>query len=112
MVARRATLRHVALEFGLAAEDLEGWVDRHWIRPLNSQGEFVFDDADRARVRMIVDFHHDLAIDDEAMPVVLDLVDRLHAARAVLRSALQCVAELPEASQSSILHRIKGEAEK
>jgi hypothetical protein len=30
---------------------------------------------------MIMDFHDDLAIDDEAMPVVLDSIDRLHAAR-------------------------------
>ena len=60
---------------------------------------------------MILDFHRDLAIDDEAMPVVLDLLDRLHAARAQLRVLLQGVAELPEPAQSAILRRMQGETE-
>ena len=62
----------------------------------------------RARIRMILDFHRDLAIDDEAMPVVLDLLDRLHAARAQLRDVLLGVAELPESEQAAILHRMQG----
>jgi hypothetical protein len=60
---------------------------------------------------MILDFHRDLAIDDEAMPVVLALLDRLHAARARLRIVLQGVAELPESAQAAILLRMQGEAD-
>ena len=103
------TLHRVAMEIGVTVEDLSGWIDRGWVLPSVSGGQMAFDDADRARIRMILDFHRDLAIDDEAMPVVLDLLDRLHAARAQLRSVLQGVAELPESAQGAVLSRIKGE---
>jgi chaperone modulatory protein CbpM len=112
MRTERRALRRVALEAGVTVEELEGWVERRWVRPALSQGGFAFDDADRARIRMILEFNRDLAIDEEAMPVVLDLLDRLHAARALLRNVLQGVAELPEAPRTRILRHIKGEAEK
>jgi chaperone modulatory protein CbpM len=105
------SLHYVATEVGVTVEDLTGWVERRWVLPVRSGQDFAFDDADRARIRMILDFHRDLAIDDEAMPVVLDLIDRLHAARAQLRAVLQGVAELSEPAQSAVLRRMQGEAE-
>jgi chaperone modulatory protein CbpM len=105
------SLHYVATEIGVTIEDLTGWVERRWVLPVRSGKDLAFDDADRARIRMILDFHRDLAIDDEAMPVVLDLIDRLHAARAQLRAVLQGVAELSEPAQSAVLRRMQGEAE-
>jgi chaperone modulatory protein CbpM len=105
------SLHYVATEVGVTVEDLMGWVERRWVLPVRSGKDLAFGDADRARIRMILDFHRDLAIDDEAMPVVLDLIDRLHAARAQLRAVLQGVAELPEPAQSAVLRRMRGEAE-
>jgi chaperone modulatory protein CbpM len=69
----------------------------------------VFTEADRARLRMIVEFTHDLAIEEETMPVVLDLVDRLHAARAQLRTLADAVAELPQPHRAAVLRRLTGE---
>lgn len=105
------SLHVVATEIGVTVEDLTGWIERRWVLPVRSGKNLTFDEADRARIRMILDFHRDLAIDDEAMPVVLDLVDRLHAARARLRAVLEAVAELPEPAQSQILRKIQGEPE-
>src|SRR5277367_6010973 len=107
----KQSLRYVAADIGVTVEDLTGWVERRWVLPVRSGKELAFDDADRARVRMILDFHRDLAIDDEAMPVVLDLLDRLHAARAQLSMLLRGVAELSEPAQSAVLRRMQGEAE-
>src|SRR5258708_210063 len=105
------SLQYVATEIGVTVEDLSGWVERRWVLPVRSGKDFAFDAADRARIRMILDFHRDLAIDDEAMPVVLALLDRLHAARAQLRNVLRGVAELPESAQTAVLQRMQGEAE-
>jgi chaperone modulatory protein CbpM len=104
------TLHIVAAEIGVTTEDLGIWIDRRWVVPSRCGDELAFDDADRARIRMILDFHRDLAIDDEAMPVVLDLLDRLHAARAQLRAVLQGVAELPETTINSLMERLEGNA--
>lgn len=104
-------VQQIATEFGVGADEVAIWVERRWVLPVPGGGDFVFDDADRARCRMIVEFRRDLAIDDEAMPVVLDLVDRLHAARAELRRVLEAVAELPEAHRTGILARLRGGAD-
>ena len=103
------SLDHVATEIGVAVEDLTGWVERRWVLPSRQGAELAFDEVDLARIRMILDFHRDLAIDDEAMPIVLDLLDRLHAARVQLRAVLQGVAELPESGQTAVLRRMRGE---
>jgi chaperone modulatory protein CbpM len=105
------SLHYVAAEIGVTVEDLSGWIERRWVLPVRPGRNPAFDDADRARIRMILDFHRDLAIDDEAMPVVLDLLDRLHAARARLRSVMEAVAALPEPEQTMILRKIQGETE-
>ncbi len=105
------SLVSVATEVGIAAEDLTVWVERRWVRPAGGGSEVSFDAADLARVRLIADFHHDLAIDDEAMPVVLDLIDRLHAARGYLRRVLQVVADLPPPARDAVLRRLAEEQE-
>ena len=106
-----SVLEQIAAEFGVDADELTIWVERHWVMPLRSGMEFQFTDADRARLRMIVEFRRDLAIDDEAMPVVLDLVDRLHAARAQLHDVLEALADLPEADRAIVIRRL-GQGEK
>lgn len=100
-----------AAEMGVAADQVAVWVERRWLMPVRTGQDLSFDDADLARLRMIVEFHRDLEIDDEAMPVVLDLIDRLHAARAQLHRTLQAIAELPESAQSAVIRRITGKAD-
>jgi chaperone modulatory protein CbpM len=101
-------LERLAIESGATAAELTVWIERQWLRPDSQGGEIAFNDADRARLAMIVEFRRDLSIDDEAMPVVLDLVDRLHAARAQLRSLLEAVAGLPPAQQDLFLRQLGG----
>jgi chaperone modulatory protein CbpM len=104
-------LDRLAAECGVAVDELTIWVERRWVLPGRSGAELLFSDADRARLRMIVEFRRDLAIDDEAMPVVLDLVDRLHGARAQLRRVLEAIADLPGPERGRVLGRLRGEGE-
>ena len=101
----------VARECGIAVEQLTVWVDRRWVRPEPSGADVGFTEADRARLRMIVEFQRDLAIDDDAMPVVLDLLDRLYAARAQLRAVVLAITELPETAQVAVIRRLQGEGQ-
>jgi chaperone modulatory protein CbpM len=104
-----AAFQQVARECGVAVEQLTIWVERSWVRPDRAGGSVTFTDADRARLRMIVEFQRDLEIDDGTMPVVLGLLDRLYAARAQLRDIAAAVAELPETAQIAITRRLQGE---
>jgi chaperone modulatory protein CbpM len=96
-------LEPTAREFDLAIDELTIWVERRWVLPARSGVELFFSDIDRARLRMIVEFRRDLAIDDEAMPVILDLVDRLHAAHMQLHRVVEAIAELPAPERARVL---------
>ena len=100
------TLVQVLAEFNLSRDELLLWIERRWVLPLAQENEYVFGEADLARLQMIVELHRDLAIDDEAMTVVLDLLDKLYGLRRQMRELLSAVDELPEAHRDKLLSRI------
>lgn len=100
------TLTEVLAEFSLPRDELLLWIERQWVLPLAESGEYVFGEADVARVQMIVELHRDLAIDDEAMSVVLDLLDKLYGLRRQMREILSAVDELPDTYRDKLLSRI------
>ncbi|HTY67094.1 MAG TPA: chaperone modulator CbpM [Alphaproteobacteria bacterium] len=100
------TLIEVLAEFDLSREELLLWIERRWVLPLAQGNDYVFGEADVARLQMIVELHRDLAIDDEAMSVVLDLLDKLYGLRRQMRDLLAAVDELPEAHREKLLSRI------
>lgn len=103
-------LAEITSELGLEGDELRLWIERRWVLPMAQDGNYVFSEADVARVQMIVDLRRDLAIDDEAMPVVLDLLDRLHGLRRQMRDILGAIRELPEAQRDALLRRVGGSA--
>jgi chaperone modulatory protein CbpM len=60
---------------GLRKSDLERWIGQDWIR-LGPDGPFV--EIDVARVRLIRNLRDELQIDEDALDVVLLLLDQLH----------------------------------
>ena len=48
-----------------------------------------FSDIDLARARLIADLRGDLGVNDEAIPVVLDLIDQIHGLRRLVRELLE-----------------------
>jgi chaperone modulatory protein CbpM len=66
---------------GLRPDEVEYWIANAWIRADGQPGQRRFRDIDVARARLIVELRADLGIDDEALPVVLSLLDQLYAAR-------------------------------
>lgn len=70
---------------GLAPDDLERWIAETWVRPEGAPGAWAFREIDVARVRLIRELRDDLHVGEEALPVVLSLVDQLYAERRRLR---------------------------
>ncbi len=73
------------LVVGLDPDALARWIEAAWVRPERHAGGFVFREIDLARVRLIHELTADLAIDEETLPVVLGLLDEVHALRRQLR---------------------------
>ena len=94
------TITALSQSLGLDEAEIQRWVALHWLRPdpvpREAPGEtpegWLFQPVDVARVRLIVELRS-LALDEEAMPVVLSLLDQLHATRRELRLLRQAVEE-------------------
>jgi chaperone modulatory protein CbpM len=72
----------------LDARVLEAWIDAGWLRPHGSRSSREFSDIDVARARLIGDLRGDLGVNDEAVPVVLDLIDQIHGLRRLVRELM------------------------
>ncbi len=101
-------LAELVLELNCPREELVLWVERRWVLPLRQDGDLVFSDTDIARVQMIIELRRDMGIDDEAMPVVLDLLDKLYGVRRQMRDLLAAVGELPESQRDMLMRRVGG----
>ncbi len=91
---------------GIDRDELTLWIERRWVLPLAANGDYLFSEADLARVQMITEFRNDLALDEEALPAVLALVDQLHATRRRFRQLVQIICELPEEQCEAILRKL------
>ena len=69
----------------LDPRQVEGWIASDWVRPAGGRGAWLFRDIDVARVHLIRSLRHDLGLRDDALPVVLRLVDQLYDERRRLR---------------------------
>ena len=76
--------------------ELTAWIEQGWVLPVVQEGRFLFDEADVARVRLIVELRRDLGVNDEAVPVVLRLLDQVYALRKALGDLNAAIQALPE----------------
>ena len=70
---------------GLRREDLERWIGQSWVRPDGEPGRYLFHDIDIARVQLILELREQMQVNEEALPVVLSLLDQLYEARRRMR---------------------------
>ena len=70
---------------GLQRQDLERWIANEWVRPERGAGQFVFREIDVARVRLIQELRDEMQVNEEALPVVLSLLDQLYDLRRRMR---------------------------
>ena len=95
-----------ALVGDLPAAEVERWILEAWVLPENADGVYVFHEVDVARVQLIVELKRDMAIDDEAMPVVLNLLDQLYALRRRLKRVTAALDSLPPELRAAIAARL------
>jgi chaperone modulatory protein CbpM len=82
----------------LEAETLETWIEAGWLLPRGTGKDRSFADVDLARVRLIRDLRN-LGMDDDAIPVILHLIDQLHGLRHALRGVLSSIAAQSEGAR-------------
>jgi chaperone modulatory protein CbpM len=99
--------RHEFLLAGqLEAGALEAWIEAGWLLPRESGETGPFSEIDLARAQLIRDLG-ELGVNDEGIPVVLDLIDQLHGLRRTLRDLLSTIGTQPEAARRRIVSDIR-----
>lgn len=79
----------------LEAGALEDWIEAGWLLPRDNGEGRRFSEVDLARVRLIRDLR-ELGVNDDAVPVILHLIDQLHGLRRALRGVLSDMAAQSE----------------
>lgn len=103
-------LSEIAQTYGVSTADLTLWIERRWVLPLRQDGDFAFGETDLARVGMIAELRRDVGIDDEAMPVVLNLLDQLYGMRRHVRRLITALDALPADQREAVLRALGDEA--
>ncbi len=65
----------------LQPDDLRRWILQGYVRAEIPDGRIAFEEIDVERVRLILDLRNRLQVNEEALPVVLSLLDQLYEMR-------------------------------
>jgi chaperone modulatory protein CbpM len=97
----------VALFPDLEERELGTWIEHHWVEPEQALDDGpVFRDIDVARVHMIYDLRRRLEVDEEAMPLVLSLLDQVYELRRSLKAVTRALDEQPGDVRAAVLRAI------
>jgi chaperone modulatory protein CbpM len=98
--------REFLLAAHLEAGALEAWIEEGWLLPRANGEAGPFSEIDLARARLIRDLG-ELGVNDEGIPVILDLVDQLHGLRRTLRDLLSTIDAQPEPARRQFRYGIR-----
>jgi chaperone modulatory protein CbpM len=76
--------------------ELLSWVERGWVRADEEGNALSFTEIDVARVRLVHELREDLALSEDALPVVLSLIDQVYELRACLKAVRRAVEQQPD----------------
>ena len=83
------------------------WVDAGWLAPGGASGEWRFSEIDLARTRLIQDLSGDLGVNDEGIPIILDLIDQLHGLRRALGALLVTLGAQPAITRERLAAKLR-----
>ena len=101
------TLQQVVAEMEVSEGEVTGWIRQSWVLPIKKDGALLFDEVDRARIKLIVELRRDLEVNDEAIPVVLRLLDQVYGLRRTLDDLRQGIMGLSEEARAELQAKLQ-----
>lgn len=81
---------------------LQTWIEQRWVRPATTAAGYEFDEVDEARIALIQEMRGVFMVNDDALEMVLSLLDQLYATRKALRRIEEAMEALPEPVRQQI----------
>ncbi len=91
-----------ALDLVLGRDTLEDYINRAWVRPIRERETWYFEEIDIARIQLIQQLRHDMQVGDDAVDVVLSLLDQIYALRSRMRKLTGAIERQPRNVQAEI----------
>ena len=97
---------------GLERSELTRWIENRWIVPERQstgaiEGErWQFHEVDIARVELILEIRREFAVDDEAMALLLGLLDQVYSLRRQMRRLCDAIEAQPMDIREAIRHAL------
>ncbi len=89
-------------QFELDRVELTRWIENRWVLPERRGGSWLFHEVDVARIELIREIRIEHAIDDEALALVLGLLDQVYGLRRQLRRLCDALAAQPPEVREAI----------
>jgi chaperone modulatory protein CbpM len=99
----------VLVTVDIGASELSAWIEQHWVLPVEVNGDLMFDDSDVARVKLIAELRNDLGVNEDAIPVVLRLLDQVYGLRRALAELNEAIQALPDSAQEQLRAHLAGD---
>lgn len=87
---------------------LSRFVRTEVIRPADAGGRVVYRRVDIARLELLCDLCEDFELNDDALGIVMGLVDQLHGTRSDLVALMRALGEEAEEVRVRVTARIRG----
>lgn len=78
------TIEDICRDCEVSPEIVELFISEEWVIP-SDQNAKIFDEEDLARISLIMELREELGVNDEALPIILNLLDQLHLLRNRIR---------------------------
>ena len=62
---------------GIPSQEILFFIEQKWVIPAGGE-ELFFDNEDVARIHLIAELRKDFGVNDESMPIILNLLDQLY----------------------------------
>jgi chaperone modulatory protein CbpM len=105
--AMLTTIEQVSAEIEVSQGEVTAWIEQRWVLPLEEDGRYLFDEADRARLKLIAELRRDMEVGDEAMPLILRLLDQIYTLRRALGELEDVIKTLPGEMRAEIEGRLR-----
>lgn len=82
-------LFEVCEDFGLEERVIIHYIEEEWVSPVDSEQKML-DEEDIARIRLIKDLIDDFGVNEEAVPIILHLIDQINVLQTHIKESKNC----------------------
>ncbi|WBU54661.1 hypothetical protein [Paracoccus sp. SCSIO 75233] len=104
--------RYTAEELIAAIEELTPprlthYVEMRMVQPVISDAGETYREVDRARVQLLCNLTEDYGLQDDALHMVMSVLDEMHGLRGEMQALMSALAEEPDETRERITVRVR-----